>query len=174
MNLTPCPAQVRDMFTMARKNAPCILFIDEIDAVGRKRGGGNFGGQSEQENTLNQLLVEMDGRLQSLQDKTLSFIWCFMWSFYVIVFFVLQVSTRLLTWWFWLEPTDPTSWILHWWDRDASTDRFTSVEFNTQSWCTLIFLLLFWIWQYWYGSCKQRFLFGYIKLDFILNVAFCD
>lgn len=49
------------MFAMARKNAPCILFIDEIDAVGRKRGGGNFGGQSEQENTLNQLLVEMDG-----------------------------------------------------------------------------------------------------------------
>uniref|UniRef100_A0A3B5MM60 AAA+ ATPase domain-containing protein n=1 Tax=Xiphophorus couchianus TaxID=32473 RepID=A0A3B5MM60_9TELE len=42
-------------------NAPCILFIDEIDAVGRKRGRGNFGGQSEQENTLNQLLVEMDG-----------------------------------------------------------------------------------------------------------------
>uniref|UniRef100_A0A674NC50 AFG3-like AAA ATPase 1 n=1 Tax=Takifugu rubripes TaxID=31033 RepID=A0A674NC50_TAKRU len=55
------PARVRDMFSMARKNAPCILFIDEVDAVGRKRGGGNFGGQSEQENTLNQLLVEMDG-----------------------------------------------------------------------------------------------------------------
>uniref|UniRef100_A0AAR2J4J8 AAA+ ATPase domain-containing protein n=1 Tax=Pygocentrus nattereri TaxID=42514 RepID=A0AAR2J4J8_PYGNA len=55
------PARVRDMFSMARKNAPCILFIDEIDAVGRKRGGGNLGGQSEQENTLNQLLVEMDG-----------------------------------------------------------------------------------------------------------------
>lgn len=54
--------KVRDMFSMARKNAPCILFIDEIDAVGRKRGGGNFGGQSEQENTLNQLLVEMDGQ----------------------------------------------------------------------------------------------------------------
>uniref|UniRef100_A0AAZ3P2J2 AAA+ ATPase domain-containing protein n=1 Tax=Oncorhynchus tshawytscha TaxID=74940 RepID=A0AAZ3P2J2_ONCTS len=53
--------KVRDMFAMARKNAPCILFIDEIDAVGRKRGRGNFGGQSEQENTLNQLLVEMDG-----------------------------------------------------------------------------------------------------------------
>ena len=53
--------QVRDLFVMARKNAPCILFIDEIDAVGRKRGRGNFGGQSEQENTLNQLLVEMDG-----------------------------------------------------------------------------------------------------------------
>lgn len=49
------------MFAMARKNAPCILFIDEIDAVGRKRGGRNFGGHSEQENTLNQLLVEMDG-----------------------------------------------------------------------------------------------------------------
>ena len=44
-----------------RKNSPCILFIDEIDAVGRKRGGRNFGGQSEAENTLNQLLVEMDG-----------------------------------------------------------------------------------------------------------------
>jgi AFG3 family protein len=49
------------MFAMARKHAPCILFIDEIDAVGRKRGGRNFGGHSEQENTLNQLLVEMDG-----------------------------------------------------------------------------------------------------------------
>ncbi|XP_028931925.1 AFG3-like protein 1 [Ornithorhynchus anatinus] len=55
------PARVRDMFAMARKNAPCILFIDEIDAIGRKRGRGNFGGQSEQENTLNQMLVEMDG-----------------------------------------------------------------------------------------------------------------
>lgn len=54
--------QVRDMFSMARKNAPCILFIDEIDAVGRKRGGRSFGGHSEQENTLNQLLVEMDGK----------------------------------------------------------------------------------------------------------------
>ena len=49
------------MFALARKNAPCIVFIDEIDAVGRKRGGRNFGGHSEQENTLNQLLVEMDG-----------------------------------------------------------------------------------------------------------------
>ncbi len=55
------PARVRDMFALARKNAPCILFIDEIDAVGRKRGGRNVGGQSEAENTLNQLLVEMDG-----------------------------------------------------------------------------------------------------------------
>lgn len=58
--------QVRDLFVLARKNAPCILFIDEIDAVGRKRGRGSFGGQSEQENTLNQLLVEMDGGLLML------------------------------------------------------------------------------------------------------------
>merc|ERR1719242_2619324 len=55
------PARVRDMFATARKTAPCILFVDEIDAVGRKRGGRNIGGQSEAENTLNQLLVEMDG-----------------------------------------------------------------------------------------------------------------
>merc|ERR1719201_1837537 len=55
------PARVRDMFALARKSAPCILFIDEIDAVGRKRGGRSIGGQSEAENTLNQLLVEMDG-----------------------------------------------------------------------------------------------------------------
>lgn len=55
------PSRVRDMFALARKHAPCILFIDEIDAVGRKRSGRSFGGHSEQENTLNQLLVEMDG-----------------------------------------------------------------------------------------------------------------
>ncbi|TSZ97526.1 AFG3-like protein 1 [Bagarius yarrelli] len=54
-------ARVRDTFALARRHAPCILFIDEIDAIARKRGGGHFGGQSEQENTLNQLLVEMDG-----------------------------------------------------------------------------------------------------------------
>lgn len=58
------PSRVRDMFSLARKNAPCILFIDEIDAVGRKRGGKSFGGHSEQENTLNQMLVEMDGFTQ--------------------------------------------------------------------------------------------------------------
>nr|XP_003461259.2 AFG3-like protein 1 [Cavia porcellus] len=55
------PARVHDMFAIARKNAPCILFIDEIDAIGQKRGRGHLGGQSEQENTLNQMLVEMDG-----------------------------------------------------------------------------------------------------------------
>merc|ERR550532_379112 len=55
------PARVRDMFAQARQHSPSILFIDEIDAVGRKRGGRNIGGQSEAENTLNQLLVEMDG-----------------------------------------------------------------------------------------------------------------
>jgi AFG3 family protein len=55
------PSRVRDLFKEARANAPCIVFIDEIDAVGRKRGGGGMGGNDERENTLNQLLVEMDG-----------------------------------------------------------------------------------------------------------------
>lgn len=54
-------SRVRDMFKMARKNEPCILFIDEIDAIGRKRSGRSLPSNSEQENTLNQLLVEMDG-----------------------------------------------------------------------------------------------------------------
>jgi AFG3 family protein len=55
------PSRVRDLFAEARDNAPCIVFIDEIDAVGRQRGRGNLGGNDERENTLNQLLVEMDG-----------------------------------------------------------------------------------------------------------------
>lgn len=54
-------SRVRDMFAEAKKNAPCIIFIDEIDAVGRKRGSGLGGGHDEREQTLNQLLVEMDG-----------------------------------------------------------------------------------------------------------------
>ncbi len=54
-------ARVRDMFEQARKNAPCIIFIDEIDAVGRQRGAGLGGGHDEREQTLNQMLVEMDG-----------------------------------------------------------------------------------------------------------------
>ena len=54
-------SRVRDLFNKARKNAPCIVFIDEIDAVGRKRGSGQGGGNDEREQTLNQLLVEMDG-----------------------------------------------------------------------------------------------------------------
>ncbi|NTV08137.1 MAG: ATP-dependent zinc metalloprotease FtsH, partial [Chlorobium limicola] len=54
-------ARVRDLFEQAKKNAPCIVFIDEIDAVGRSRGAGLGGGHDEREQTLNQLLVEMDG-----------------------------------------------------------------------------------------------------------------
>jgi cell division protease FtsH len=54
-------SRVRDIFTQAKKNAPCIIFIDEIDAVGRQRGAGFAGGNDEREQTINQLLVEMDG-----------------------------------------------------------------------------------------------------------------
>ncbi len=54
-------SRVRDMFEQAKKQAPCIIFIDEIDAVGRHRGAGLGGGHDEREQTLNQLLVEMDG-----------------------------------------------------------------------------------------------------------------
>ncbi len=54
-------SRVRDMFEQAKKQSPCIIFIDEIDAVGRHRGGGHGGGHDEREQTLNQLLVEMDG-----------------------------------------------------------------------------------------------------------------
>ncbi|VDI79957.1 spastic paraplegia 7 [Mytilus galloprovincialis] len=54
-------SRVRDLFQEARKSAPCCIYIDEIDAIGRKRGGSSEGGNSEEENTLNQLLVEMDG-----------------------------------------------------------------------------------------------------------------
>lgn len=54
-------SRVRDLFSKAKKNAPCIIFIDEIDAVGRKRGSGMGGGHDEREQTLNQILVEMDG-----------------------------------------------------------------------------------------------------------------
>src|SRR5690625_3200176 len=54
-------SRVRDLFEQAKKNSPCIIFIDEIDAVGRRRGAGMGGGNDEREQTLNQLLVEMDG-----------------------------------------------------------------------------------------------------------------
>ena len=54
-------SRVRDMFDQAKKQSPCIVFIDEIDAVGRHRGAGLGGGHDEREQTLNQLLVEMDG-----------------------------------------------------------------------------------------------------------------
>src|SRR5690606_922932 len=54
-------SRVRDMFEQTKKQSPCIIFIDEIDAVGRHRGGGHGGGHDEREQTLNQLLVEMDG-----------------------------------------------------------------------------------------------------------------
>lgn len=54
-------SRVRDLFAKAKKNSPCIIFIDEIDAVGRRRGSGMGGGHDEREQTLNQILVEMDG-----------------------------------------------------------------------------------------------------------------
>lgn len=54
-------SRVRDMFKEAKRNAPCLIFIDEIDAVGRQRGTGLGGGHDEREQTLNQLLTEMDG-----------------------------------------------------------------------------------------------------------------
>ena len=54
-------SRVRDLFEQAKRNSPCIIFIDEIDAVGRQRGAGLGGGHDEREQTLNQLLVEMDG-----------------------------------------------------------------------------------------------------------------
>ncbi|KAL8714204.1 MAG: hypothetical protein Q9220_001933 [cf. Caloplaca sp. 1 TL-2023] len=55
------PSRVRDLFANARKNTPCIIFVDEIDAIGKKRGTSVYGGDSERESTLNQLLTEMDG-----------------------------------------------------------------------------------------------------------------
>ena len=54
-------SRVRDLFEQAKQNSPCIIFMDEIDAVGRHRGAGLGGGHDEREQTLNQLLVEMDG-----------------------------------------------------------------------------------------------------------------
>ena len=58
-------SRVRDLFVEAKKNAPCIVFIDEIDAIARKRGSGTGGGHDEREQTLNQMLVEMDGFIQN-------------------------------------------------------------------------------------------------------------
>ena len=74
-------SRVRDLFENAKKSAPCIIFIDEIDAVGRKRGAGLGGGHDEREQTLNQMLVEMDG---------------------------FQGTKELLSW---LQPTGLTCWI---------------------------------------------------------------
>ena len=54
-------ARVRDLFVQAKEKAPCIIFIDELDALGKARGFGTFGGHDEREQTLNQLLAEMDG-----------------------------------------------------------------------------------------------------------------
>src|SRR3712207_7241669 len=62
-------SRVRDMFEQAKKNAPCIIFIDEIDAVGRHRGAGLGGGNDEREQTLNQLLVEIDRKSTRLNSS---------------------------------------------------------------------------------------------------------
>ena len=58
-------SRVRDLFKKAKENSPCLIFIDEIDAVGRQRGAGIGGGNDEREQTLNQLLTEMDGLANS-------------------------------------------------------------------------------------------------------------
>ena len=65
-------SRVRDLFAEARKKSPCIIFIDEIDAVARKRSSGKFGGNDEREATLNQMLVEMDGfKERDVYDSTI-------------------------------------------------------------------------------------------------------
>ena len=73
-------SRVRDMFEQTKRHAPCIIFIDEIDAVGRHRGSGTGGGHDEREQTLNQMLVEMDGLkamkvLSSLLQQTVLMYW---------------------------------------------------------------------------------------------------
>jgi cell division protease FtsH len=73
-------SRVRDMFEQAKRHAPCIIFIDEIDAVGRHRGSGTGGGHDEREQTLNQMLVEMDGfegneGVSSLLQQTVQMYW---------------------------------------------------------------------------------------------------
>src|SRR3546814_15055077 len=62
-------SRVRDLFAKAKKNAPCIIFVDEIDAVGRRRGSGMGGGHDEREQTLNQILVELDSSAESRVGK---------------------------------------------------------------------------------------------------------
>ena len=108
------------MFAMARKNSPCILFIDEIDAVGRKRSGRSFGGQSEQENTLNQLLVEMDGIQQSSTFNKL------MQDVYHEdhLDILLKVSTRPPMSLYWQPPIDWTFWITRYYVPAGSIVRF--------------------------------------------------
>jgi cell division protease FtsH len=65
-------ARIRDLFKKASENTPCIVFIDEIDAVGRERGAGVGGGNDEREQTLNQLLTEMDGFKENKGNRS----WC--------------------------------------------------------------------------------------------------
>ena len=84
-------SRVRDLFENAKKNAPCIVFIDEIDAVARKRGTGLGGGHDEREQTLNQLLVEMDGF--GVNEGIIVMAAQIVWTFLTRRFFVRAVST---------------------------------------------------------------------------------
>ncbi len=89
-------SRVRDLFEEAKKNAPCIIFIDEIDAVARQRGTGMGGGHDEREQTLNQMLVEMDGF--GVNEGIIVMAARTVWIFWILQFCVRDVLTVRLRW----------------------------------------------------------------------------